>query len=151
MRVPSASLRQRERRPHALGVGLHACFELQLDGAAAHYVERVLVKERRGNEKQRIRVASRLDVEMGQKIVKVLIANQRCLHPKIDLEHSRSTVEAQLFCGLYLHREALSEVPPNMDFEVAAIIVGKHSSWDEAPVRGENGDLGELGLGDDTL
>src|SRR5881296_2409071 len=38
-----------------------------------------------------------------------------------------------------------------MDFEVTAIIVGQRSSWDEPPVRGENGDLGELGLGDDAL
>src|SRR5439155_6854102 len=78
-------------------------------------------------------------------------AHQRCLHPEIDLEDPRSAVEAQVFCGLELHREAFSEVPPDMDFEVTAIIVGQRSSWDEPPVRGENGDLGELGFGDDAL
>src|SRR5207249_2025167 len=114
-------------------------------------MERMLVKERRGDEKQRICVAPRLYVEMGQEIVQVFIAHQRCLHPEIDLEHPRSAVEAQVFCGLELHREAFSEVPPDMDFEVTAIIVGQRSSWDEPPVRGENGDLGELGFGDDAL
>src|SRR5256886_15177594 len=114
-------------------------------------MERMLVKERRGDEKQRICVAPRLYVEMGQEIVQVFIAHQRCLHPEIDLEHPRSAVEAQGFCGLELHREAFSEVPPDMDFEVTAIIVGQRSSWDEPPLRGENGDLGELGFGDDAL
>src|SRR5438309_3813288 len=111
-------------------------------------MKRVLVKERRGNEKHRIRVAHRLDVEMGQEIVQVLIADQRCLHPEIDLEHSRAAVEPQMFCGLELHCEALSEVPPNMDFEVTAIIVRERASWVEPPVRCENSVLGELRLSD---
>src|SRR5207247_10983356 len=88
---------------------------------------------------------------MGQEIVQGRTAHQRGPHPEIDLEHPRAAVESQVFCGLELHREACSEMPPDMDFEVAPIIIRKRSSWDEAPVRGENGDLGELGLGDDTL
>ncbi|TME76278.1 MAG: hypothetical protein E6I46_06740 [Chloroflexi bacterium] len=60
-------------------------------------------------------------------------------------------MEPQMFCGLELHREAFSEVPPNMDFEVTAIIVRERPSWDEPPVRCENRDLGELRLSDDAL
>src|SRR5205823_2916774 len=145
------SLRRPERRPDTFGVGLHARFELQLDDAAADHMQRVLMEERRGNEKHGIRVAHRLDVEMGQEIVQVLIAHQGGLHPEIDLENSRAAMEAQVFCGLELHGEAFSDVSPYMDFEVTAVIVRKRPRWDEPPVRSQDCDLGELGLGDDTL
>jgi hypothetical protein len=86
-----------------------------------------------------------------QEVQEARVADQRCLYSEVDLQHSRPAVKAETFCGLQLHREALLEVPPDMDFEVTAVVVGQRSGWDEPPIRGEDHDLGEFGFGDDAL
>jgi hypothetical protein len=60
-------------------------------------------------------------------------------------------MEAEVFGGLELDRQALPEVPPDMDFEITAIVVRQGAGRDEPPVRGKDADLGELGLGDHAL
>jgi hypothetical protein len=40
---------------------------------------------------------------------------------------------------------------PDMDFEIAAIVIRQSTGGDEPPVRGKDADLGELRLGDYAL
>jgi hypothetical protein len=44
-------------------------------------------------------------------------------------------MEAELFGGLELNRQALPEVPPDMDFEITAIVVREGTGWDQPPIR----------------
>jgi hypothetical protein len=60
-------------------------------------------------------------------------------------------MEAEVFGRFELDGQALPEVPPNVDFEITAIVVRQGTGWDEPPVRGKDADLGELGLGDHAL
>jgi hypothetical protein len=60
-------------------------------------------------------------------------------------------MRAEVFGRFELDGKALAEVPPDMDFEITAIVVREGTSWDEPPVRGKDADLGELGLGDHAL
>src|SRR3984893_531635 len=144
-------LRQCPRCPDSFCVRLNAGLDLQLDGTAADSVERVFMKERRGNEEHRMGEARELDIEVRQEVEQPRIADQGSLFPEIDLQDARSAMETEAFGRLELDCQALPEVPPDMDFEISAIVVRQGTSWNEPPVRGKDADLGELGLGDHAL
>src|ERR1700736_4354477 len=88
---------------------------------------------------------------MRQEVQQPGVADQRSLFPEIDLQDARSAMQAKAFGRLELNRQAIPEMPPDMDFEITAIVVRQGTGWDEPPVRGKDADLGELGLGDHAL
>ena len=114
-------------------------------------MQRVLVKVGRGNKEDRIGETAKLQIEVSQEVEQARVADQGHLFAATDQQPSRPSMRAKPSCGLELEGKALSEMTPDMDLEVAALVVGQRSGRNKPPVRGEDADLGELGLGDYAL